>query len=195
MNLYNTKLILSCPKQTPNSIWVPKMANQAMEAPVTPTAAIATVIVEKTDFLILYPQEKEKTIAFPTFQSQKTDLDLSSSQRFSKQYRTVVKTSTMIISLILLVPTLSQHKNISCRITQSKKKRRLSKHHGKLGVADHFIGPDNTFGNSPTNSDMVEINPICNLYSHVPHHSNHNQGSFTRSHEWNKIIADKKSVM
>ena len=63
------------------------------------------------------------------------------------------------------------------------KKRRLSKHHGKLGVANHFIGLDVPSSNSPTNSDMVEITPISNLYLQVPHHPNHNQGLFTRSHE------------
>ena len=42
---------------------------------------------------------------------------------------------------------------------------------------------------------MVEITPISDLYIHVPHHPFHNQGPFTRSHKWNKLIADKKAVM
>ena len=42
---------------------------------------------------------------------------------------------------------------------------------------------------------MVEITPISNPYPQVPYHPDHNQGSFTRSHEWNKLIAVKKSVM
>ena len=63
------------------------------------------------------------------------------------------------------------------------KRRRPSKHHGKLGVADHFIGLDVPSGNIPTNSDIVEITPISNPYPQVPHHPYHNQGLFTRSHE------------
>ena len=50
-------------------------------------------------------------------------------------------------------------------------------------------------GKGPTNSDMVEITPISDPYPHVPHHPDKNQGSFMSSHEWNKLIADKKSVM
>ena len=42
---------------------------------------------------------------------------------------------------------------------------------------------------------MVESTPISNPYPKVMHHLHHSQGSFTRSREWNKLIADKKSVM
>ena len=42
---------------------------------------------------------------------------------------------------------------------------------------------------------MVESTPISNPYPQVPHYPDHNQGSFSRSHEWHKLIADKKSVM
>ena len=65
----------------------------------------------------------------------------------------------------------------------SIKKRGPFKHHGKPEVADHFIGLDVPSGNSPTNSDMVEITSISNPYPHVPHHPDHNQGLFTRSRE------------
>ena len=77
----------------------------------------------------------------------------------------------------------------------SIKRRRPSKHHVKLGVADQFIGLEDPSGNSPTNSTMVESTPISNPYPQVPHHPDHKQGSFSRSHEWDKLIADKKSVM
>ena len=50
-------------------------------------------------------------------------------------------------------------------------------------------------GNSPIISDMIENTPIFNPYPQVQHHPDHNQGSFTRSHEWNKLIAYKKLVM
>ena len=50
-------------------------------------------------------------------------------------------------------------------------------------------------GNSPINSDMVESTPISNPYPQVQHDPDHNQESFTRFHEWNKLIANKKSVM
>ena len=85
-------------------------------APVTPITAIIMAIAEIVDLQILHWQEKKKTILFPNLQSQKMDLDLSSSQRFLKQYRSFVNTIIMIISLILLVPTLSQHKKNSCQI-------------------------------------------------------------------------------
>ena len=75
------------------------------------------------------------------------------------------------------------------------KRRHPSKHHAKLGVVDYFIGLDMPSGNSPINSDMVENTPIPNPYSQVQYHPDHNQGLFTRSREWNKLIADKKSVM
>ena len=75
------------------------------------------------------------------------------------------------------------------------KRRRSSKHHAKLGIVKHFIGLDVPSGNSPINYDMVDNTPISNPYPQVQHHSNHNQGSFTRSHEMNKLIANKKTVM
>ena len=65
----------------------------------------------------------------------------------------------------------------------------------KLGVVDHIIGLDVPAGNSPINSETVEDTPISNPYPQVHHRSDHNQGSSTRSHEWNKLIADKKLVM
>ena len=39
---------------------------------------IVMAIAETVDLLILHPQEKQKTITYPNFQSQKTDLNLSS---------------------------------------------------------------------------------------------------------------------
>ena len=77
----------------------------------------------------------------------------------------------------------------------SAKRRHPSKHHAKIGVINHFIGLDVPSGNSPINSDMVESTLISNLNPQVQHHPDHNQGLFTRSHEWNRLIADKKSVM
>ena len=53
MNQYNTKLILSCPGQTPNSVRTPEVASRAMEALAAPTAVIAMAIAETADSLIL----------------------------------------------------------------------------------------------------------------------------------------------
>ena len=53
MNPYNTKLILSCPKQTPNSVWTPKEADRAMYALAATAAAIAMAIAEIAYLLIL----------------------------------------------------------------------------------------------------------------------------------------------
>ena len=77
----------------------------------------------------------------------------------------------------------------------SIKRRRSSKHHTKLGVINHFTGLNVPSGNSSINSDMVENIPISNSYPQVQHHPDHNQGLFTRSHEWNKLITDKKSLI
>ena len=75
-------------------------------------------------------------------------------------------------------------------------KRRLpSKHHVKLGVIDPIIGLDVPSGNSPINSEMVENTPISIPYLQVTHHPDRNQGSFSRSDEWDKLIADKKSII
>ena len=75
------------------------------------------------------------------------------------------------------------------------KRRNPSKHHVKLGVVDPIIGLDVPSGNSPINSEMVEITPISNTNPQVLYHSDRNEGSFSRSHEWDKLIANKKSIM
>ena len=75
------------------------------------------------------------------------------------------------------------------------KRRRSSKHHAKLGVVDNIIGLDVPSGNSPINSETVEDTPISKPYPRVHHGSDYNQESSTRSHEWDKHIADKKPVM
>ena len=54
MNLYNTKLILSSPKQTPNSVRTPEEADRAKEALAAYAAAITTAIAETVHSLILH---------------------------------------------------------------------------------------------------------------------------------------------
>ena len=54
MNPYNTKLISSCPKQTPKSVWAPEVASRAMEALAAPTVAIVIAIAKTVDLLILH---------------------------------------------------------------------------------------------------------------------------------------------
>ena len=61
MNLYNTKLISSCLKQTPtlrivtpNSIKTPKEADRAKEALTANTAEIAMAIAETVHLLIIH---------------------------------------------------------------------------------------------------------------------------------------------
>ena len=77
----------------------------------------------------------------------------------------------------------------------SIKRQHPSKHHVKLGVVNPIIGLDMPSGNSPINSKMIEITPISNINPQVLHHSDHNKGLLSRSHEWDKLIADKKSIM
>ena len=54
MNLYNTKLILSCPKQTPRSVRIPEEVDPAKEALTANAAAIAMSITETAHLLILH---------------------------------------------------------------------------------------------------------------------------------------------
>ena len=75
------------------------------------------------------------------------------------------------------------------------KRRHSFKHHVKLGVVDPIIGLDVPFGNSPTNSEVVENTPISNLYPRVQHRLNYNLELTTKSYEWDKLISKKKSVM
>ena len=42
---------------------------------------------------------------------------------------------------------------------------------------------------------MVEYTPISNMNAQVLHHSDRNEGSFSRSHEWDKLIPVKKFIM
>ena len=65
----------------------------------------------------------------------------------------------------------------------------------ELGVVDPIIGLDVPSDNSPINSEMVEVTPISNTNPQVPRHSDNSEGSFLRSHEWDKLITDEKSIM
>ena len=80
-------------------------------------------------------------------------------------------------------------------LDHSIKRQCASKHYVKLGVVDPIIGLDVLSGNSPINSEMVEMTPISNTNPQVVHHSERNEGLSSRSHEWDKYIADKKSIM
>ena len=77
----------------------------------------------------------------------------------------------------------------------SIKRRHPSKHHMKLGVVDPIIGLNVPSGNSPINSEIVEYTPISNMNPLVPQHSDRDEGAFSKSYEWDKLIADKKSIM
>ena len=77
----------------------------------------------------------------------------------------------------------------------SIKRRRPSKHHVKSGVVNPIIGLDVPSGNIPINSKMVEATPISNTNPQALHHSDRSEGSSSRSHKWDKHIADKKSIM
>ena len=65
----------------------------------------------------------------------------------------------------------------------------------KLGVVDPIIRLNVPSGNHPTNSEVVEYTSISKTNPQVPHHSDHNEGLFLRSHELDILIADKKSIM
>ena len=64
----------------------------------------------------------------------------------------------------------------------------------KLGFVDPIIGLDVPSDNSPIDSEMIENTPISNPYLQEQHRLDYNQESTTKSHEWHKLIADKKSV-
>ena len=65
----------------------------------------------------------------------------------------------------------------------------------KPGIIDPIIGLDVPSDNVPTKSEMVEITPIPSTNPQVSHHSVRSRGTPSRSHEWDKHIADKKSIM
>ena len=65
----------------------------------------------------------------------------------------------------------------------------------KPGVVDPIIGLDVPSGNVPINSEMVEMTPVSNTNPQVSHHYVRREGASSRSHEWDKHIVDKKSIM
>ena len=77
----------------------------------------------------------------------------------------------------------------------SIKRQRPSKHHVMPGIIDPIIGLDVPSGNVPIKSKMVEITPIPSTNPQVSHHSVRSEGTSPRSHEWDKHIANKKSIM
>ena len=77
----------------------------------------------------------------------------------------------------------------------SIKRQSLPKHHVKLGIVDPIIGLDLPSGNVLIKFEMVEMTPISNTNPQVSHHSIRSEGTSSRSHEWDKHIVDKKSIM
>ena len=65
----------------------------------------------------------------------------------------------------------------------------------KPGVVNPIIGLDVPSGNIPINSKMVEMTPISNTNPQASYHSDRSEGLSSRSHEWDKHITDKKSIM
>mmetsp|Transcript_35711 Transcript_35711/g.38696 ORF Transcript_35711/g.38696 Transcript_35711/m.38696 type:complete len:214 (+) Transcript_35711:177-818(+) len=119
--------------------------------------------------------------------------------------------SIQLTKILEAIPSLCQHHHhvyisntISTNIepTQEEflidlsiKRQRPSKHHVKPGIIDPIIGLDVPSGNVPIKSKMVEITPIPSTNPQVSHHSVRSEGTSPRSHEWDKHIADKKSIM
>ena len=77
----------------------------------------------------------------------------------------------------------------------SIKRQRPPKHHVKLGIVDPIIGLDVPSGIVLIKSEMIEMTPISNTNPQVSHHPIRSKGTSSRSHEWDKHIADKKSIM
>ena len=65
----------------------------------------------------------------------------------------------------------------------------------KLGSIDSIIGLDVPFGTSAINTEIVEIPPIFNPNPKEQARLNYNQESKMKLHKWNKLIADKKSII
>ena len=65
----------------------------------------------------------------------------------------------------------------------------------KPGIVDPIIGLDVPSDNVPIKFEMVEMTPISNTNPRVSHHSVRSKGTSSRSHEWDKHITDKKSIM
>ena len=61
----------------------------------------------------------------------------------------------------------------------SIKRRHSSKHHVKLGVVDPIIGLNMPSDNIPINFGIVEYTPISSTNPQVPHHFDCNEGSLS----------------
>ena len=70
-----------------------------------------------------------------------------------------------------------------------------SKHNVKQGFVDPIIGLGVPSSSSPIDPKMVENTPIFNSNPKKQHCLDHVQESKTKSQEWDKLIANKKSVI
>ena len=75
------------------------------------------------------------------------------------------------------------------------RRQRPPKHPVKPGIVDPIIGLDVPSSNVLIKSKMVEITPISITDPQVSHHSIRSKGTSSKPLEWDKHIADKKSLM
>ena len=74
------------------------------------------------------------------------------------------------------------------------KQQHTSKHYVEEGIADPIIGLDAPSCNSPIDPETVENTPIFNLDFQDQQRINYNHESIVKSQEWDKHIANKKTV-
>ena len=161
MNPYNTKLILSCLKPTPNSVRTPGVTSRAIEALTAPTVAITMVIAETAHLSILHLCKINQEPHFPSINYQRRTLINSARQNSQNSIRHLsrLKHYDYILNIISTNAKPTQANSLS---NHPIKRLHSSKHHAKLGFVEPIIGLDVPSGNSPINPEMVENTSIFN---------------------------------
>ena len=194
MNPYNTKLILSCFKQVPNSIRTPEVTSQATEALVAPTAAIAMVIVETAHLLILHLWKKKIKNCISHLTITKGGARSTQLNKVLGEISPICQDHhyAYIFDIISSNTKPTQEYFLSDHLI---KRRHTSEHYVKQRVVDPIIGLDVPSGSSLIDPEMVENTLIFNLNPQDQQRLGYNHESILKSQEYDKLIANKKSVM
>ena len=161
MNPYNTKLILSWFKPTPNSVRTPEVASQAMEVLAAPTTAITMVIAETAHSLILHLWKKlTKNLI--------SHLSITKGRAQSTQLNKVLKAIFAIYQdehydyIPDIISSNTKPTQEYFLSDHSIKRQHTSEYYVKLGFVNPIIRLYVSSGNSPIEPEMIENTPIFN---------------------------------
>ena len=111
------------------------------------------------------------------------DLDLFSSQRFSKVILLICQDHHYDYYISDIISTHIEPTQEDFLSDLLIKRQRPPKHHVKPGIVNPIIRLDVLSGNVPIKSKMVEMTPISNTNPQVSHHSFRSEETSSRSHE------------